>query len=59
MNQGIYLGLAVGCLVYLLYTAWQTYEQLHVISTPQRLVNIGIIIAFGYVGGECGTRAGW
>jgi hypothetical protein len=33
-------------LVYLLYTGWQTYEHLYVLSTPHRLLNIGLIIAF-------------
>jgi hypothetical protein len=46
------------CLVYLLYTAGQRHEHLYVIPTPQRLLNIGLIIAFGCVGGECVKRGG-
>ena len=31
--------------------------NLHVITAPHRLFNIGLIIAFGYVGAECFKRA--
>jgi hypothetical protein len=49
---------AFGCLVYLLYTAWQTDKHLHVLGTPHRLLNIGIIIAFGYIGRELAAERG-
>jgi hypothetical protein len=43
-------------LVLLLSTALRTWQQLDVISTEHRLLNIALMIACGYVGGECMRR---
>ena len=57
MHRALWAGLGIGCGVYLLYSVWATYRALNIISTEHRLLNIALIIAFGYVGGECFKRA--
>jgi hypothetical protein len=57
MQRGVWIGLGIGCGVYMLYTAWATYNALDTISTQHRLLNIGLIVAFGWIGGQCFKRA--
>ena len=57
MTRPIWAGLAAACLIYLLYTAWATWQALDSIGSSHRLLNIGIIILLGWLGGECIKRA--
>ena len=49
MRSAIWAGLGIGCGVYVIYSAWATWNYLYVISDAHRLLNIGLMIALAYV----------
>ena len=49
--------LALACTVAALFTMWTAWRDMYVAGSGERLLRIGLMIAFAVLAGECFKRA--